>query len=143
MLPIHLPPLRDRRDDIVPLAEFFLARTAHEEGRAVESLDDGARAALTGYDWPGNVRELANVIRRMVVLGDSGMIPAAVASREAGAEATADAVQPYWRQERRIIEQALAAFDGSIARAAAALELSPSTIYRKRQSWTDQPGGGT
>ncbi len=143
VLPVHLPPLRDRRDDIVPLAEFFLARTAHEEGSTVESLDDATRAALTGYDWPGNVRELANVIRRMVVLGDKGMIPTAVASREAGAGTTAHAVRPYWQQERRIVEQALAAFDGSIARAAAALELSPSTIYRKRQSWADQPGGGT
>jgi two-component system repressor protein LuxO len=148
VLPILLPPLRERRDDIPRLAAHFLTRYAAEEGCGPIALDAGRLSALTAHDWPGNVRELANTIRRTVVLGgadgpDLGS-PAAVAAVGAASPAPAAAtVEPYWHQERRIIETALAAFGGNIARAAAALELSPSTIYRKRQSWAERGAGGT
>ena len=141
VLPIHMPPLSERREDIPLLAAHFLAGYAAEEGSAPVALDAGTLAALTAHDWPGNVRELANMVRRMVVLGGGADIPdhpppvAAAADRQAS---PAPAVAPYWRQERQIIEAALDAFGGNIARAAAALELSPSTIYRKRQSWLEQ-----
>jgi two-component system repressor protein LuxO len=141
VLPIHMPPLSERREDIPLLAAHFLAGYAAEEASAPVALDAGTLAALTAHDWPGNVRELANMVRRMVVLGGGADIPdhpppvAAAADRRAS---PAPAVAPYWRQERQIIEAALDAFGGNIARAAAALELSPSTIYRKRQSWLEQ-----
>ncbi len=145
VLPIDLPPLSARREDIPLLAAHFLARYAAEEGCDLVTLDGAALAALAAHDWPGNVRELASVIRRMVVLGGHADIPdapppamAAPAHSGAPDPVSSAAVEPYWRQERRIIEAALNAFDGNIARAAAALELSPSTLYRKRQSWLER-----
>ena len=75
VLPIHLPPLRERRDDIPLLAEHFLAGYAAEEGSDPVTLDADTLAALTAHDWPGNVRELANMIRRMVVLGGGADVP--------------------------------------------------------------------
>ncbi len=149
VLPIHLPPLRERRADIPLLAAHFLASTTAEEGSGAMAFDAGTLSALTAHDWPGNVRELANTIRRMVVLGgtsDADLMPPAPAIADralAPGAAPAAALEPYWRQERRIIETALEVFGGNIARAAAALELSPSTLYRKRQSWAERGAGGS
>ena len=103
---------------------------------------------LRACDWPGNVRELANTIRRIVVLNDAeevtvDMLPAGLAAgaREASREAPGmdqPVPTPLWREEQRIIEAALNAYGGNIARAAAMLEISPSTIYRKRQAWEER-----
>ena len=142
VLPIHLAPLRERREDILPLAEAFLARYGAEEGRAFTGFDPGAVALLLGHDWAGNVRQLENAIRQVVVLHDGGtvtaeMLPAAIRRPAGPAPANGDGavIAPFRDQERRIIEAALTAHGGSIARAAAALEISPSTIYRKKQEW--------
>ncbi len=153
VLPIPLPPLRERRDDILPLAEAFLARYATEEGRSFRGFDAVAAALIRACPWPGNVRQLQNVVRQIVVLHDGSevtaeMLPRGLAGtddRTASAlryrempSAEPDAIVPYREQERQIIETALAAFDGNIPRAAAALEISASTIYRKRQTWLDR-----
>ena len=149
VLPIHLPPLRERREDILPLAEAFLARFAAEEGRSFAGFDPEAIMTLTSHPWPGNVRQLANLIRRAVVLDDGPAVTAAMLSESirtvecdglaTGAEpvsqAAGGAVPSYWEQERAIIERAIATCGGNIAKAAAALDISPSTIYRKRQAW--------
>lgn len=154
VLPVHLPPLRRRGDDVLALAEAFLARFSAEEGRHFRGFDEAAARIVSEFHWPGNVRQLQNVIRRLVVMHDGDrvtapMLPLALAH---GSYASADApasppeaaarpigtratVEPFWQQERRIIEEALAAFDGNLSRAAAALEISPSTIYRKREAW--------
>lgn len=68
VLPVHLPPLRDRREDIIVLADRFLAAAARRDGRAVPSLAADAQQALVSYDWPGNVRELRNICERAAVL---------------------------------------------------------------------------
>jgi len=68
VIPIELPPLRERRDDIPGLVEHFVKKHAQRIGRRIERIDDGALAALQQYDWPGNVRELENTIERAVVL---------------------------------------------------------------------------
>ena len=68
VIPIELPPLRERRDDIKELAEHFVRKHAQRIGRRIERLEDGVMAALQEYDWPGNVRELENTIERAVVL---------------------------------------------------------------------------
>lgn len=157
VLPIHLPPLRDRRDDILPLAEAFLNRYSLEERRQFKGFDADAEARIMSYSWPGNVRQLENTIRQIVVMNDGAavtfdMLPLVIRdstarsntiidlsrerSRATPAQRAFGAIEPLWAQERRIIEDALDAFDGNIAMAAAALEISPSTIYRKRQSWT-------
>ncbi|HUV33229.1 MAG TPA: sigma-54 dependent transcriptional regulator [Devosiaceae bacterium] len=154
VLPIHLPPLRQRPADVLPLAETFLATCALKEGKQFTGFDNETADMLAGREWPGNVRELQNLVRRIVVMQDGGKVTAAmVAEAEIGGGAPdtetqaphpaprSRAVLPLWRQEQRIIEEALVAFGGNISRAAAALEISPSTIYRKRQSWCELQRG--
>ena len=76
VIPIELPPLRERRDDIPALVEHFVRKHAQRTGRRVERIDDGVLAALQQYDWPGNVRELENTIERAVVLSTGPVITA-------------------------------------------------------------------
>ena len=153
VLPIHLPPLRERVEDILPLSGSFLARFGAEEGRRFRGFSPEAAALIQSCPWPGNVRQLQNMIRRIVVLHDGLDVTAAMLPEDAvdldnsgkdqeieyvEGNAGLPGITPFREQERAIIEQAVAAFDGNIARAAAALELSPSTIYRKRQAWTER-----
>jgi two-component system repressor protein LuxO len=156
VLPLHLPPLRERAGDIVQLASSFLARYAEEEGRGFRGFTADAIARLEAFAWPGNVRQLQNVIRRVVVLHDGVEVSAEMLSlpdgeRPATHEPARDtgplpriespSIAPLWRQEQRIIEEALKAFDGNAQKAAAALEVAPSTIYRKLQNWSrGRPG---
>jgi two-component system repressor protein LuxO len=145
VLPLRLPPLRERGEDVVTLARSFLAAFAEEEGRHFRGFSEDAEAAIASHRWSGNVRELQNVIRRVVVLHDGETVSAdmlALSSPHAAARDTGDlprmaspSIDPFWRQEQRIIESALKAFDGNTHKAASALEISPSTIYRKLQSW--------
>lgn len=149
VLPIHMPPLRARADDVLLLAGTFLARFAAEEQRDFRRFSTDAAAMLVAHAWPGNVRELQNAIRRMVVLNQGAeitadMLPATIGTAAvpmadaAGGALSAGPIMPFWEQERSIIESAVGAFSGNIARAAAALEISPSTIYRKRQAWLEK-----
>jgi two-component system repressor protein LuxO len=150
VLPLHLPALRERADDVVMLARAFLVRFASEEGRHFRGFTPEAEAAIAAHAWPGNVRELQNVIRRVVVLHDGEKVSAEMLALSLPHEAARDTgplprmdgqcIDPFWRQEQRIIERALAAFDGNTLKAASALEISPSTIYRKRQSWAQGRG---
>jgi two-component system repressor protein LuxO len=153
VLPIALPSLRQRTGDVIRLARAFLARFSSEEGRAFEGLAPEAELRLALYSWPGNVRELQNVLRRIVVLNDArfitaDMLPVEITGPKSAArhmplmqpvtrqrEQRRLAIEPLWVQEQRIIEEAIAACEGNTARAAAALGISPSTIYRKRQGW--------
>jgi two-component system repressor protein LuxO len=145
VLPLRLPPLRERGEDVVTLARSFLAAFAEEEGRHFGGFTEDAEAAIAAHRWCGNVRELQNVIRRVVVLHDGEMVSADMlalsstheAARDTGALPCVDSpsIDPFWRQEQRIIESALKAFDGNTHKAAHALEISPSTIYRKLQTW--------
>jgi two-component system repressor protein LuxO len=136
VLPIRLPPLRARGDDIMLLADAFLARFSREEGRAFTGFDADAADMLKAHPWPGNVRELANAIQRAVVLGDGGSITAAMLPAEMRyADTLEGTIAPFALQERRIIERAIAARGGNVVEAADALAISPSTIYRKLQTW--------
>ncbi len=162
VLPIDLPPLRRRRGDVMALAGAFLKRFSAEENRAFSHFERDARGFLEDYDWPGNVRQLENLIRRIVVMNDgasvsAAMIPLALAhsgSRNPPLPGRAPAIvtplhtgmplqaatptagiEPFALQERRIIEAALEACGGHVAKAAAALDISPSTIYRKKLGW--------
>jgi DNA-binding NtrC family response regulator len=74
VIPIELPPLRERRDDIAPLVEHFVHKHAQRTGRRIDRIDEGVLAALQQYDWPGNVRELENTIERAVVLSSGAII---------------------------------------------------------------------
>ncbi|HVT56677.1 MAG TPA: sigma 54-interacting transcriptional regulator, partial [Xanthobacteraceae bacterium] len=147
VLPLHLPPLRERAGDIVRLAQAFLSRYAEEEARAFKGFAADAVTQLEVFSWAGNVRQLQNVIRRVVVLHDGTEVSAEMLSLRDGAthepardtgplpQVESPPIAPFWRQEQRIIEEALKAFGGNAQKAAAALEVAPSTIYRKLQSW--------
>jgi DNA-binding NtrC family response regulator len=76
VIPIEIPPLRDRREDIPALVEHFVSKHAQRTGRRIERVDDGVLAGLQQYDWPGNVRELENTIERAVVLSSGPTITA-------------------------------------------------------------------
>jgi two-component system repressor protein LuxO len=151
VLPLHLPPLRERAGDIARLAQAFLARYAEEEGRAFQGFALDAVAKIEEFAWPGNVRQLQNVVRRVVVLHDGEEVSAEMLSlptgetppthepaRDTGSLPRVDSpsIVPFREQEQKIIEDALKAFDGNAQKAAAALGVAPSTIYRKLQSWT-------
>ena len=152
VLPIHLPPLRQRPSDIMVLARHFLECFAREEHKSFSGFSPETADSLIAREWPGNVRQLQNLMRRLVVMFDGGeisadMVAAAdIESRafapqpEAGFEQR-PLILPMWRQEQKIIEDAVATFNGNVALAAAALELSPSTIYRKRQAWAEMEAG--
>ena len=147
VLPIHMPPLRERPEDILPLANTFLTRFSLEEGRGFKGFEPDAEAMLLAYSWPGNIRQLQNVVRRTVVLHEGdlvapNMLPELGAARaEIPSNTTPEFAPPpvkvasFRDQERRIIETALSIYGGNVPRAAAALEISPATIYRKVRSW--------
>ncbi len=145
VVPLRLPPLRERGEDVVLLADAFLARAATEERRRFARLSPDAKAALLAHPWPGNVRELENAIRGAVVLADgeeltAEMLPAALRAaprpvRRAAPAVVAEPIRTLAEVEREAIERALQAMAGNIPRAAAALGISPSTLYRKRAGW--------
>jgi two-component system repressor protein LuxO len=153
VLPIHLPPLRQRPTDIMVLARHFLERYATEEHKSFTGFSGEVANMLGCAEWPGNVRQLQNLIRRLVVMFDGGEItPHMVSNADIESRSILQApepparqgrrptILPMWQQEQRIIEEAIESFAGNIALAAAALELSPSTIYRKRQAWAELEG---
>lgn len=153
VIPIPLPALRERGDDVLQIAREFLRQFAAEEGKAFVGFSHEAEQILRDYEWPGNVRQLQNVIRNIVVLHNGeqvlpAMLPAPLNQlipqrHKAVAEMpvtviTSDArVRPMWLVEKEVIEQAIASCGGNIPQAANLLELSPSTIYRKRLAWSE------
>jgi two-component system repressor protein LuxO len=150
VVPVRLPPLRERGDDVIAIADAILARSAVEEGKRFAGFSDAARAALLGHRWPGNVRELENVVRTAVVLHDAERVEAemlplrdAVApvpeparqDRPARPAEAARQIRPLADLEREAIERAVELCEGNIPKAAAYLGISPSTLYRKRAAW--------
>ena len=149
VVPIHLPPLREREDDILGLAYHFLESLGREEGKGFQSIAPMAEAVLASYAWPGNVRQLENVIRNIVVLHEGPvvqreMLPPPLDGLAVSEQAptarirSADGrngIRPLWQAERAAIEEALERCGGNVAEAAALLQISPSTIYRKREAW--------
>jgi two-component system repressor protein LuxO len=156
VVPVQMPPLREREGDVLLIAEQFLAAMAAEEGKHFEGFSADAEGALTSYSWPGNVRELQNVIRKAVILNDGPFIDgpmlaiggdlraviarAAVAANqdlpvERTGAMTIDLSQPFHVIERQIIEEAIRRSGDSILKASQVLEISPSTIYRKKDGW--------
>lgn len=147
VVPVELPPLRERGDDVILIARDFLTRFAREDGKRLARFAPEAEAALLAYRWPGNVRQLQNVIRSVVVLNDGEvatreMLPAFIldAGRAGAAPSAAraggarPAIRPLEVVIRETIEQAIEQCGGSIPKAAAALTVSPSTLYRRIQA---------
>ena len=137
VFPIHVPPLRERKDDIAMLVEYFVQRYASRAGRHFRSIDKKTLDLLLAYEWPGNIRELQNVIERSVILS-AGEVFAVdelwlfTASRQAAVVVPPAAPrQSEPRSERAMIEAALAASRGRVSGpsgAAAKLGIPPSTL---------------
>lgn len=189
VVPINLPPLRERGTDIIDIAKFFLRKYAREDKKKFTGFKRDAELVLCNYDWPGNVRQLQNIIRNIVVLNDEPQvsmehlppplntmsagvgstsrvikapvpkpepvvvsIPEVVHAEAEVAVSTATAnfeaptapepaemgkmpVRPMAEIEREAIQNAIEYCDGNVLNAAVLLELSPSTLYRKKQAW--------
>ncbi|WP_373959502.1 sigma-54-dependent transcriptional regulator [Vibrio gigantis] len=193
VVPIEMPPLRERGSDIVTLANHFLKLYAKQDKKKFKSIDKETQNLLKRYPWPGNVRQLQNIIRNIVVLNNEtsvtkDMLPAPInkvdltttsksvtpirASEPTRTEAikgtesklppitpeeleppaatseqdpmtpsfttSTGAIRPMWQIEREAIQHAINHCDGNVLNAAVLLELSPSTVYRKKQAWESE-----
>jgi len=135
---VHLPPLRQRRDDIPLLIDHFLQRIAHSRGEPLKHLDDAALAVAQEHAWPGNVRELENALERAAILttGETigvGGLPERVTQRSAEPLVTSRTPPNPTLEavERAYIMWVLQSEGGNKSRAAEALGIDPSTLYRK------------
>lgn len=134
VIPLHVPPLRDRKDDISLLARHFLARFAERSGRPPEYLDPSAIEVLQGHDWPGNVRELENVIERAVALSRDGRIDASDLPRfrrSLPGPRTDAPVESLPVLERRHIIETLDRVGWNRKQAAELLQISTTTLWRR------------
>jgi DNA-binding NtrC family response regulator len=147
VVPVAVPPLRERTTDIGPLAEHFVARFCRELGRPAARIHPGALERLQAYRWPGNVRELRNVIERVVLLEAEDEIRAehlppelAAGAGPAGAAAgdpfPRGAVRPLAEIEKLAIEHALRVCDGNKTRAATLLGIARQTLRTKLKEYS-------
>ncbi|MCP4697691.1 MAG: sigma-54-dependent Fis family transcriptional regulator [Gammaproteobacteria bacterium] len=164
VIPIHLPPLRERGNDVLLIARKFLYEYTKEENKSFKSFSTETEAVFLDYEWPGNVRHLQNTIRQLVVLNEGeivspemlpGLLPGSAnvvgtpaqsaqmpvsVHKVPGASplqknAGPESIRPLRKVEKEIIENAIALCEGNIPKAAIFLEISASTIYRKLQAW--------
>ncbi|MEZ5933303.1 MAG: sigma-54 dependent transcriptional regulator [Alphaproteobacteria bacterium] len=157
VIPIHMPPLRNRGDDIIEIANHFFELFARQEGREFDHLSKDARALLCQHGWPGNVRELQNVIRNVVVMNPAPVVEAdmlkplmtvsekqatvfpepdiSLSTRHPSLDQLAEQIRPLSVVEREVIEHALDLCGGDVRKAAVFLDIAPATIYRKLKAW--------
>ncbi|MBN1566497.1 MAG: sigma-54-dependent Fis family transcriptional regulator [Acidobacteria bacterium] len=140
VIPFQIPPLRERREDIAALTTYFLDDYARKYGRKAPSMTPKAMESLENYPWPGNVRELRNIMERIVIMTHQSRIdiyglPESILSRtlqtppEQEAESSLQGARE--RFEREYIMQKLIEYKGSVSRAAQALQIERSNLYRK------------
>ena len=158
VVPIRMPALRDRGDDVIEIAEAALARYAVEEGRRFTGLSDEVRALFRTLPWPGNARQVLNVIRNVAVLHDGDLVTSDMLPEDLMVAEIADPVplpppapdaptgvpdqlghllagRTLAQIERLAVEAAIERHGGSLPRAARELGVAPSTLYRKREGW--------
>jgi transcriptional regulator with GAF, ATPase, and Fis domain len=140
VFPIDMPPLRERRDDILMLVEYFVKRYATRAGKNIRSIDKKTLEIFQSYDWPGNIRELQNIIERSVILTsgdvlrvDESWLPNKSSPRPKHEEVSSQ-VRSEREEERTIIEAALRETRGRVSGpsgAAAKLKIPPSTLEKR------------
>ncbi len=136
VIALHLPPLRQRREDVPLLASHFAALTSRRLGRSLSGFTPEARACLLRYDWPGNVRELANAVERALVLGEGGLIRAEDLPETLLESAPAPEIHlgrfhaVVQETKKDLIRAAVAEAEGNITKAAARLGLQPTYLHR-------------
>jgi DNA-binding NtrC family response regulator len=169
VIPLSLPPLRERKDDILLIANDFLAKYTQEEKKSFKDFTPDTEAIFLNYHWPGNVRELQNVIRNVVVLNNGqqvtpDMLPPpldklqknSLESKKPSNQTTDEStirrkqvtkvphsstatsvseIRPLWQTEKETIEHAIELCEDNVSKAAALLEISASTVYRKLKEW--------
>jgi DNA-binding NtrC family response regulator len=180
VVPIQMPPLRERGTDIIDIAAFFLKKYAKEDKKKFIAIKRDAELILCNYPWPGNVRQLQNIIRNVVVLHNETHVtvehlppplnqpitkPAAkpqltstqkpvtqqpqttfektvvtapieaIETSHPSSTTSTNSIRPMADIEREVIQNAIDHCDGNVLNAAVLLELSPSTLYRKKQAW--------
>jgi two-component system response regulator HydG len=149
VIAVELPSLRDRRDDLVLLIDYFFQELAADGGIGSKALSSDALDAVMVYDWPGNVRELQNALEHAVVLSKGNLIePAALPeriTRRRREPLVAERSTPNPSLdviERAYIMWVLQAEGGNKTRAAEILGIDPSTLYRKLSRYEEQPAQG-
>lgn len=159
VIPLQMPPLHERGDDVLDIAQGLLRRYSVEERKSFRTLSPDVQDYFRHYDWPGNVRQLQNVMRYICVMYDGTNVtldmlphrvlytrvhsaPAATLPPDTGAEDSGDGHLPDWlarmtlaEVERYVIESTVTRMRGNVPQAAAHLGVAPSTLYRKRISW--------
>ncbi|MBK5298037.1 MAG: sigma-54-dependent Fis family transcriptional regulator [Vicinamibacteria bacterium] len=152
VIPVFVPPLRERQNDIAVLADFFMTGFAQEYGRRPKAFTADAVALLQRYAWPGNVRELRNLIERMVIMvpgdtitaGDLAFLDRGTAAAEAVPVAGPGPLVPLHeardRFEREYILRVLAEQHGNMSRTAEVLGVERSNLYRKMRAFGIAPG---
>lgn len=141
--PIHIPPLRERRSDIVVLVNHFVDHFNHKLGKQIKGFSKSALKLIYDYEWPGNVRELENTIERCMILTDKEMVdvdvlPPNIASNvgsvnfssSAGLFGDESPVIPFEKLKEQAIRHALKSTDGNIVEAARKLKIGRATLYR-------------
>ncbi len=151
VVPLRLPPLRERKDDVPLLLAHYLARFAKENGLPPARLSPAAEAVLVRYAWPGNIRELRNACENLAVLRSGRTVeaadldarfsqPAAVAPVSVGA-APAHQTLDRTHNEKQLLRQALAAAGGNRTKAAELMGISRRTLHRKLLQWPELDPG--
>lgn len=154
VIPLHIPPLRERGEDVVEIAYSLLGFISLEEEKDFARFSNDVIERFIEYEWPGNVRQLQNVLRNAVVLNQGKeinlrMLPPPISQpstkialvnkgrgfEEQNLTVSSKEIEPLWQVEKKTIEHAIKACEGNVPRAANALEVSPSTLYRKIQAW--------
>lgn len=168
VVPIHLPPLSERGNDVNEIATRMLEIYSREEGKDFIGLSENVKKIFRGYHWPGNVRQLLNALRNVVVLNDSDLVRTEMLPTEIQRSAAVPAEIPRQPRsaptsklpdpggalsingfvgrkladmERELVEATIAYCNGSIPKAAHMLDVSASTIYRKREAWAKEDLG--
>ena len=133
---IRMPPLRDRRPDIPPLAHHFLRQHAQRYRKRVTGFEPAALEALLAHPWPGNVRELDHAVERAVLMTQAPQVRAIDLGLRAAPEDSRRLDDMSLEEvESFLIKKALGRFDGNVSRAAEALGLSRSALYRRLQRY--------
>ena len=135
---IALPALRERREDIAPLAQLFLERFAEKYHRPLTGLDESAKAVLENGRWSGNIRELQNCIEKAVILSEGGTLTAKDIQLEqvkAGASAAGTLKEVSDAEEERMVREAVLRSNGNISAAAKMLGISRPTLYAKMKKY--------
>ncbi len=138
VIPIHIPPLRERRDDIIPLAHHFLRESALRSHKSIKGFTPDAERMMLAYSWPGNVRELRNLIERLVILGASEHIESQHLPVQFAAQAVtvppqeaAQELRTLAEVERAYINQVMQRVEANKSKAAKVLGISRQTLRKK------------